>query len=80
MSEDDKNKEEGAEVIDFTVVKLQQMIDNYEDLGLHEQADDVDGALEQYLAGELLIRWQDGMPFVVLDVAGELKKPGGEDA
>ena len=63
MSEDDKNKEEGAEVIDFTVVKLQQMIDNYEDLGLHEQADDV-----------------DGMPFVVLDVAGELKKPGGEDA
>jgi hypothetical protein len=80
MSEDDKNKEEGAEVIDFTVVKLQQMIDNYEDLGLHEQADDVDGALEQYLAGELLIRWQDGMPFVVLDVAGELKKPGDEDA
>ena len=80
MSEDDKNKEEGAEVIDFTVVKLQQMIDNYEDLGLHEQADDVDGALEQYLAGELLIRWQDGMPFVVLDVAGELKKPGGEFA
>ena len=80
MSEDDKNKEEGAEVIDFTVVKLQQMIDNYEDLGLHEQADDVDGALEQYLAGELLIRWQDGMPFVVLDVAGELKKPGADDA
>tara|TARA_R110002096_G_scaffold392220_3_gene587151 strand:- start:535 stop:777 length:243 start_codon:yes stop_codon:yes gene_type:complete len=80
MSEDDKNKEEGAEVIDFTVVKLQRMIDNYEDLGMHEQADDVDGALEQYLAGELLIRWQDGMPFVVLDVAGELKKPGGEDA
>jgi hypothetical protein len=80
MSEDDKNKEEGAEVIDFTVVKLQRMIDNYEDLGMHEQADDVDGALEQYLAGELLIRWQDGMPFVVLDVAGELKKPAGDDA
>lgn len=79
MSEDDNKKEETATIIDFTVVKLQRLIDSYEDAGLYEQADEVYAALSRYQAGDLQIKWQKGMPFVVVDAEGRAKKPTDED-
>tara|TARA_R110000851_G_scaffold136614_2_gene272230 strand:+ start:1207 stop:1473 length:267 start_codon:yes stop_codon:yes gene_type:complete len=79
MSEDDNKKEETATIIDFTVVKLQRLIDSYEDAGLYEQADEVYTALSKYQAGDLQIKWQKGMPFVVVDAEGRAKKPTDED-
>ena len=79
MSEDDNKKEETATIIDFTVVKLQKLIDSYEDAALYEQADEVYAALTKYQAGDLQIRWQKGMPFVVVDAEGRAKKPTDED-
>ena len=81
MSEDDKNKGESdkasntCEVIDFTLSKLEQMADEYESLGLYEQADEVYGAISLYKSGKVAIKWQKGMPFIILSKDGTPKKP-----
>ena len=79
MSEDDNKKEASAELIDFTVIKLKQIVNDFEDLGMYEQADEVLGALAKYQRGDILIKWQKGMPFVVVDAEGRAKKPTDED-
>ena len=75
MSEDDNKKEESAELIDFTVIKLKQIVNDFEDLGMYEQADEVLGALAKYQRGEILIKWQKGMPFIIITEDGKPKKP-----
>jgi hypothetical protein len=75
MSEDDNKKEESAELIDFTSIKLKQIANDFEDLGMYEQADEVLGALAKYQRGEILIKWQKGMPFIIITEDGKPKKP-----
>ena len=75
MSEDDNKKEASAELIDFTVIKLKQIVNDFEDLGMYEQADEVLGALAKYQRGEILIKWQKGMPFIIITEDGKPKKP-----
>ena len=75
MSEDDNKKEESAELIDFTVIKLKQIVNDFEDLGMYEQADEVLGALAKYQRGDILIKWQKGMPFIIITEDGKPKKP-----
>ena len=75
MSEDDNKKEESAELIDFTSIKLKQIANDFEDLGMYEQADEVLGALAKYQRGEILIKWQKGMPFIIIIEDGKPKKP-----
>ena len=75
MSEDDNKKEESAELIDFTSIKLKQIANDFEDLGMYEQADEVLNALAKYQRGEILIKWQKGMPFIIITEDGKPKKP-----
>ena len=75
MSEDDNKKEESAELIDFTSIKLKQIANDFEALGMYEQADEVLGALAKYQRGEILIKWQKGMPFIIITEDGKPKKP-----
>ncbi len=75
MSEDDNKKEESDELIDFTSIKLKQIANDFEDLGMYEQADEVLGALAKYQRGEILIKWQKGMPFIIITEDGKPKKP-----
>jgi hypothetical protein len=75
MAEDDNKKEESAELIDFTSIKLKQIANDFEDLGMYEQADEVLGALAKYQRGEILIKWQKGMPFIIITEDGKPKKP-----
>ena len=75
MSEDDNKKEESAELIDFTSIKLKQIANDFENLGMYEQADEVLGALAKYQRGEILIKWQKGMPFIIITEDGKPKKP-----
>ena len=78
MSEDDNKKEESAELIDFTVIKLKQIVNDFEDLGMYEQADEVLGALAKYQRGDILIKWQKGMPFIIITEDGNPKKPSDD--
>ena len=75
MAEDDNKKEESAELIDFTSIKLKQIANDFEDLGMYEQADEVLEALAKYQRGEILIKWQKGMPFIIITEDGKPKKP-----
>ena len=75
MAEDDNKKEESAELIDFTSIKLKQIANDFEDLGMYEQADEVLNALAKYHRGEILIKWQKGMPFIIITEDGKPKKP-----
>lgn len=75
MSEDDNKKEESAELIDFTSIKLKQIANDFEALGMYEQADEVLGALAKYQRGDILIKWQKGMPFIIITEDGKPKKP-----
>ena len=75
MSEDDNKKEESAELIDFTSIKLKQIANDFEDLGMYEQADEVLNALAKYQRGDILIKWQKGMPFIIITEDGKPKKP-----
>jgi len=80
MSEgNNKNKDESATVIDFTLAKLEQMADEYEDMGMYTQAEEVLNAIEQYKLGIIDIKWQKGMPYVVLTPDGKPKKPAKTD-
>ena len=75
MAEDDNKKEESAELIDFTSIKLKQIANDFEDLGMYEQADEVLEAYAKYQRGEILIKWQKGMPFIIITEDGKPKKP-----
>ena len=78
MAEDDNKKEESAELIDFTSIKLKQIANDFEDLGMYEQADEVLNALAKYHRGEILIKWQKGMPFIIITEDGKPKKPSDD--
>ena len=78
MAEDDNKKEESAELIDFTSIKLKQIANDFEDLGMYEQADEVLNALAKYQRGEILIKWQKGMPFIIITEDGKPKKPSDD--
>ena len=80
MSEgNDKNNidnDEVTNVIDFTVAKLEHMAAGYEETGMYSQADEVYNAIEQYKLGMIAIKWQKGMPYIVLTPDETPKKPG----
>jgi len=67
MAESNKEKESdpaSSNVIDFTVIKLKQLVKHYKDLGQRDVALQIDECLVAYLAGDVTIIWQEGLPYV----------------
>lgn len=68
MSEGNKEKESGPasnNVIDFTIVKLERMANDFNAQGQHTLEQEVYIALDAYMSGSIGIVWQKGMPHAV---------------
>lgn len=51
-------------LIDFTVIKLRNMLNDYHKKGMHDVAIQVEVALTAYEDGIAEIKWRDGMPYL----------------
>jgi hypothetical protein len=68
MSEGNKEKDSDSasdNLIDFTVVKLKRMANEFNELGQYHLEDEVYTALESYMSGNIGIVWQKGLPHAV---------------
>jgi len=53
-----------SNVIDFTVVKLKNMLNEYHERGMQDVATQVEVALVAYESGKANIKWHNGLPYV----------------
>jgi hypothetical protein len=68
MYEGNKEKDSDSasdNLIDFTVVKLKRMANEFNELGQYHLEDEVYTALESYMSGNIGIVWQKGLPHAV---------------
>ena len=65
MAESNNKKDipESDKVIDFTVIKLKQLITYYKDKQLFDVVLNVEHALDNYLQGKCHVKWHDGLPY-----------------
>ena len=61
MSEDNKNN-----IIDFTVIRLKKLSEDYKRKQYLDAAKQIDDCLEAYLSGDVTVIWKDGLPYVKL--------------
>ena len=51
-------------LIDFTVIKLRHMLNEYHDRGIKDVASQIEVALVAYESGIADIKWHNGLPYV----------------
>ena len=61
MGEDNNNN-----LVDFTVVKLKKLYEDYKKKQYFDTAKQIEDCLEAYLSGDVTVIWKDGLPFVKL--------------
>ena len=59
MGEDDNNN-----LLDFTVLKLKSLAEDYKKKHYYEMAQQVEDCLQAYLDGDVTVMWKNGLPYV----------------
>ena len=55
---------DNSNLIDFTVIKLKNMLNDYHKRGMQDVATQVEVALSAYESGIADIKWHNGLPYV----------------
>lgn len=53
-------------LLDFTVIKLKKLAEDYKEKHYYDMAQQVEDCLEAYQDGDVTVIWKDGLPFVKL--------------
>jgi hypothetical protein len=53
-------------LLDFTVIKLKSLAEDYNKKHYYEMAQQVEDCLEAYLDGDVTVLWKNGLPYVKL--------------
>ena len=51
-------------LLDFTVIKLKSLAEDYKKKHYYEMAQQVEDCLEAYLDGDVTVLWKKGLPYV----------------
>jgi len=51
-------------LLDFTVIKLKSLAEDYKKKHYYEMAQQVEDCLEAYLDGDVTVLWKAGLPYV----------------